>query len=177
MIFVDSVQAFTLQQSAPCLVLDTAPDLAPVDIDAMPYLVRGASLQVLVRSHFVVPEPEDAQGLVQGIAVADDQPVKLGFQGAEEAFDAVVLPRAMSIGSLMPNAQLPQREAEDQAVKDWLVVSTDGLGLAVLFDRVQQGAQDRDRGFVLEGLQVEAAAGAVVDYPEQEMLPAGASTN
>ena len=58
----------------------------------MPYLMRGATLKTLMRSYVVVPVLEDAQCLVEGITIIDDQPIKLVFQGAEEAFDATVLP-------------------------------------------------------------------------------------
>lgn len=74
-----------MQQSLPSFVLDATADLAPIDVDALPHLVRGTSLQVLMPTHVVVPEPENAQGFVQSIPIGDDQAIGLGFQGTRKS--------------------------------------------------------------------------------------------
>lgn len=83
-----------------------------INIDAVPDLGRRASLQVLVRPHVVVPEPEWQQRRVELMAIGHAPAIEFGLERAEEAFDAAVLPGAVPFGGLMADAEPGQREDE-----------------------------------------------------------------
>lgn len=143
----------------------------PIDVDAVPGLGRRTPLQVLVRPHEVVPEPEWHQRRVELVTIDDAPPIEPGLERAEEAFDATVLPGAVPFGGLMTDAEPGQREAEQPALEDRLVVGTDRPGFAVALDGVEQHTQEGDRSLVLQDLQAQAPARAVIEQAEDEVKP------
>lgn len=139
------------------------------DVGAVPGFHGRLALQVLVRAYMVVPDDELGQRGHEGLLIWHAPAVELLFQRAEEALDAAVLPRAMAFDGLVFDAELHEHEVEQRGVEDGFIVGAYGLGDAVALDGIEQLAQDRDRGFVGQGFEAEAAAGAMIDHAEQDV--------
>jgi hypothetical protein len=69
----------------------------------------------------------------------------------------------------MVNAEPAQGEGEHPGCEDGVIVGTDGLGFSVVFDRIEQQAQNRDRRFVFHSLQRQHGAAAVIDDAEDRL--------
>lgn len=70
------------------------------------------------------------------------------LEGAEESFDPTVLPGAMAICSLVPNAEQPEAEAEQSRGENGFIVRADDARFAERLDGIQQAAQQGEGGFI-----------------------------
>ena len=109
---------------------------------------------MLMRSHVVVPEAKDVE-IVLGLGAGRQSPQtgKL-LEGLEEALDATVLPGREGSAALMANAEQTEREPEERRGEGGFIVGANAPGLAEALDRLEDDAEDGDRGL---GLRYEKA--------------------
>ena len=167
------MKVLTLQQAIPRLEPQVSPRTPPVDVDAVPHLGWCTALKVLVRSDVVVPTLEDGQGNVQRSAVGDGPRIQLALERAEESLDTTVLPGAVQVRGLMPDAEHVEGRLEQWVLENRLVVGTYRPWFAVVFNGIAQRPDDHDGTLVLERLQCQAAPCAVVEDAQQEVQGAG----
>ncbi len=125
-----------------------------------------------MRADMVVPEAKEIQILLRFRGLFDGPLASQLLEGLEEPLDAPVLPWREGRGALMPDAEEPESEPEERRGEDGLIVGTDASWPAEVFDRVQDDAEDCDRGFVPYVAQSRAGAGTVVEEPEDGALVA-----
>lgn len=81
--------------------------------------------------------------------------VELLFEGAEQAFDSAVLPRAAGISALVTDAEPFQPETEFVRSKNGFVVGTDDLGFAVSADDFKQASEQGMRRFFVQRTEMQ----------------------
>ncbi len=118
---------------------------------------------MLMWPDMVVPEAEDVEILLRIDGRRKNQLVAELLERLEEALDAAILPRREWGGALMADAEQAESESEERRGERGFIVGTDGSRLAEAFDRVQDGAEDGDRGLGPKVGQSEAGAGAVIE--------------
>ena len=105
----------------------------------------------------VVPEPKDAEVAVELRQAGHLPLIELLFEGAEEAFDATILPGAAGVGALVADAKqfesvLEQAGGEDghfDRLRTGFVVGAYRLGFTVNLDGGEQVGKEDARGFVV----------------------------
>lgn len=85
------------------------------------------------------------------------------FDPTKEAFDVAVAPGGADWNSLVTNADQLQEGLEHRAFEDQFVVSSDGVGFAMLGDGQAQVADQRPAALVDHCRQPSADARAVID--------------
>lgn len=101
-----------------------------------------------------------------GRDIADSQDL---LERGPDPFDAAIHPRAVGLRPLVADTQPLQREGEDPRGEHGFVVRANRLRLAVVFDGVQQQAQDGDGGALAKRVQRQHASAAVVENSEQRL--------
>ncbi len=94
------------------------------------------------------------------------------FEGAKEALDSAVLPGGKRRRPLMADAEDRKTHSKKHRGEDDLVVRAQDLGLAVLFDGVDQRPENGDGSLGREALQSDAGSSSVVDHAEHRLLSA-----
>lgn len=74
-------------------------------------LERCPALYVLMRPDLVVPESKQVQLLLHPVGI-EQQPSGFLLQGAEQPFNATILPGMTRLAALMPDTQPPKPETE-----------------------------------------------------------------
>lgn len=87
-----------------------------------------------------------------------------------DPFDAAVHPRAVRQRPLVADPQPLQGEGEDPGREDRFVVGTDCLRLAVVFDGIQQQAEDGDGCAIEERVQRQHTPATVIEDAQQWLL-------
>ncbi len=70
----------------------------------------------------------------------------------------------------MADAEQAEGEPEERRGKDGLIVGTDASGLTEALDRVQDGANDRNRGLAAQIAQRQTSTGTVIEEAEDGAL-------
>jgi hypothetical protein len=141
----------------------------PVDGSPGPRFCRCPAGEILVRPEVVVPATEGVE-----VAVPETRARQLlvelaqaALEGAEEPFNAAVLPGCEGSGALVTDAQKREYKTKQLRGEESLVVGPQNAGLPEAFDGIKQEAENGDRGFALEMPQSHAETGAMVDDTQE----------
>jgi len=151
---------------------DSVPGLVVLDgLDVMVGLAiprhgRCESVEGLVGTGVVVPGADrfKVEGQVKwGTGLLPPQGESF-FESTEEAFDSPVLPGAERVDALMPDAD--QGEGEEAGSEGGAVVRAEEMGAAVLFDGVEDEAENSNGGPVAGFAEDQAGTSPVIDQSE-----------
>lgn len=124
-----------------------------------------------MRADGVVPEPEFGEGDIQCFTIRHAPAIEFLCQGQEKPFDAAVLPRAMQLGGLLPNAQQFQAELKEARGEHRFVVGANVFRPAIFETGLADGEQQRQRALVRQRFQMQIKARAVIHDAEDRILP------
>ncbi len=121
---------------------------------------------MLMRAEVIVPGAKQIQVLLGLLGQPHGPLAGQLLEGLEESLDVAVLPGREGRSALMPDAEQAESEPEERGGEDGLIVGPDAPWLAEAFNRVQDDAEDCDRGFGPHVFQCQACSGCVVEEPE-----------
>lgn len=122
-----------------------------------------------MRADVVVPEPELPQGPIELVQAVYLPLIEFFLEGAEEPLDPAVLPGAAGIDALVPDAKVPERQAEPDGGEHRLVVGPEDLGFSISPDGLEEMAQQGRGTFVPQRRETERQSTPVLDDPEERV--------
>lgn len=150
----------------------SAPGRRDEHIDPGPDLGRGLTVEMLMGPEMIVNRPRVSQGPVERRGILDGLLKQQPLHGADEPFDAPVLPRASRLVVLEANPQEAQGQAKTLRGKDGFVVGAQESRQAILTAHGDEMVPDRQRRLLRQSLHAQTGAARMIQDGQHDVLAA-----
>jgi len=141
-------------------------------IDSRPDFRGRATAEMVMRSEMIVDVSCLGQRAVQRRGIRDGVRKKQSLHGADQPFDAAVLPGASRIAVLKTDARAPQGQAKSPRREHRFVIGAQESRRAVVAAHRDEVAPDRERRLLRHSLRAQTGPAGMVHDSHDDMLAA-----